>query len=343
MPITVSLRHVSLDDEQHFNALSYTWGDETPTTQIAIHDGETLGFVSARRNLLEFLKEARQSTGEWSSEWIWIDQISINQDDQNERGHQVSQMGKLYSIAQMTLVWPWSWPESSVEPEQTTPATSQLDMNKLLCDDAHLTAVWKRSKKPEFPLLLLRHLTFGLYVRLREAPYWKRLWIIQEIVLARQCFIMISGKLWDLKHFIRLATWLIYLRRRDEDEEGVTFLWNLMNIVDLRTSRRKSLDRKILRVLGSSIPYGWDKVKNMILCLLTGYTVSWGFFTRIYISNPTTRSQNENCFAKFCTCKSQNSRVSDLTDGAEFTGYCRNGRILASNCPKTVSGIWTSN
>lgn len=263
LPITVSLRHVSLDDEQHFNALSYTWGDETPTTQIAIHDGETLGFVSARRNLLEFLKEARQSTGEWSSEWIWIDQISINQDDQNERGHQVSQMGKLYSIAQMTLVWPWSWPESSVEPEQTTPATSQLDMNKLLCDDAHLTAVWKRSKKPEFPLLLLRHLTFGLYVRLREAPYWKRLWIIQEIVLARQCFIMISGKLWDLKHFIRLATWLIYLRRRDEDEEGVTFLWNLMNIVDLRTSRRKSLDRKILRVLGSSIPYGWDKALLM--------------------------------------------------------------------------------
>ena len=64
LPITVSLRHVSLDDEQHFNALSYTWGDETPTMQVAIHDGETLGFVSARRNLLEFLKEARQSTGE---------------------------------------------------------------------------------------------------------------------------------------------------------------------------------------------------------------------------------------------------------------------------------------
>lgn len=107
-PITLTLRHASLDDGQPFNALSYTWGDETPTTQISIYDSVTLGIVSVRRNLFEFLEEACQSTESWSLEWIWIDQISINQSDHTERCHQVGQMRRLYSVAQATLVWPYS-------------------------------------------------------------------------------------------------------------------------------------------------------------------------------------------------------------------------------------------
>lgn len=138
-------------------------------------------------------------------------------------------------------------------------------MNKLLCDETKPTDLWKMSKEPEFPPLL------RLYVRLREAPYWKRLWIIQEIVLARQCFIMISGKLWDLEDVITLATWVTYLMRRDPDEEGITFTLTLMNIEYLRTSRRKSLDRKILRIYGSTKSYGWDRALSM--SGLKNYTV----------------------------------------------------------------------
>ena len=204
-PITLELRHTNLHDGQPFVALSYTWGDESPTTQIATRDGATQGFVSVRRNLFEYLKEARQSAEEWSSEWIWIDQISINQDDHNERGHQVRQMRKLYSSARMVLVWPWSWPESIAEPEQPTPATSQLDMNKLLCDDMTLTTLYEGESKSGFPISLLSHLTFGLFVRLLKAPYWMRLWIIQEIALAPQCFIVISGNLWKLEYLIGLT------------------------------------------------------------------------------------------------------------------------------------------
>jgi hypothetical protein len=228
-PITLALRRASLDDGQPFNALSYTWGDETPTTQIAIHDGVTLGLVSVRRNLFEFLKEARQSTEPWSLEWIWIDQISINQNDHSERCHQVGQMRRLYSIAQATLVWPFSWSESSLEATQNILARYPVDLNALICASptqkmttTHF-AVKKGILQSDEPLL--SHFTYNLYIQLLTTPYWKRLWIIQEIVLASQHQIVISGLLWDLRAVKRVINhiheWLQVTIVDDEDVEDV--------------------------------------------------------------------------------------------------------------------------
>ena len=212
LPITVSLRHVSLDDEQHFNALSYTWGDETPTMQVAIHDGETLGFVSVRRNLFEFLKEARQSNEAWSSEWIWIDQISIKQENSKERCHQVGQMRKIYSIAKATLVWPFSWSKSSLEAMQRISAEYQFDLNGLICATPSYKAIMEslfESKGPPDQLgLLLLECTYGHYVQLLTTPYWKRLWIIQELVLASRYYIIVSGQLWQSNRIHELISFV---------------------------------------------------------------------------------------------------------------------------------------
>ena len=194
--ITVTLEHASLDDRPPFNALSYTWGDETPTTQIAIRDGVSQGFVPVRRNLFEFLKEARQSTKVWSSEWIWIDQISINQRDQDERGHQVGQMRKVYSMTQATLVWPWSWSEHSLEAARTSLAKRQVDSNQLICESPQFEGRESGNETNDSGKPLTKLLTYGLYTKILETPYWERLWIIQEVVLAPKYCIVLSGQLW---------------------------------------------------------------------------------------------------------------------------------------------------
>lgn len=216
-PITLELRHASLDDKPPFNALSYTWGDETPMTQIAIRDGVTQGFVSVRRNLFEFLKEARQSTGEWSSEWVWIDQISINQDDQNERGHQVGQMRNLYSITRATLVWPWSWSNNSFEIAELSSAEPEVDPKELIWDTLKRRVLvegylrsdqvdsnpddWSYEKDNSSGESLIDFFTHEHYIQCIGTPYWSRLWIIQEIVLARRWYIVLSGRLWRPDHF----------------------------------------------------------------------------------------------------------------------------------------------
>jgi hypothetical protein len=105
LPIALTLRHVSLDDNG-FCALSYTRGNDSPTFEVLVMDSTYPGLFHVRGNLYEFLHTASTSTQAWSNEWMWIDQICINQNDHTERCHQVNQMEKLYSTARATIVWP---------------------------------------------------------------------------------------------------------------------------------------------------------------------------------------------------------------------------------------------
>jgi hypothetical protein len=229
-PITLTLEHVSLKDGLYFNALSYTWGDETPTTQISICDDTSLGHVSVRRNLHELLKEARRSSEDWSSEWIWIDQISINQTDLGERGQQVGQMQLLYTVARATLVWPWSWSKSSVDIERTILAGQQIDLNEQVDLNEKIDfnepifnpqtqgAIVDASDRPTLSDIagrLLDVLTYGQYVTLAITPYWHRLWIIQEIVLASSCYIILSGQLYksyDVMEVVEIIEEVLQIR-----------------------------------------------------------------------------------------------------------------------------------
>ena len=267
--ITLALRHASLDHGQSFNALSYTWGDESPTTQIAIHDGVSLSFVSVRRTLFEFLKEARQSAEPWSLEWIWIDQISINQNDHSERCHQVGQMRRLYTIAQATLVWPFSWSESSLEARQNILARYPVDLNVLICGNSTQGLTTKQSSVKKGILHsdepLLNYFTYSLYVQLLTTPYWKRLWIIQEIVLASQHQIIISGLLWDLRAVKRVINhiheWLRVTIVDDEDVEDVER--RLYSFNDYRRDKMIERARETITQKSRKMWLSWDSALGL--------------------------------------------------------------------------------
>lgn len=69
---------------------------------------------------------------------MWTDQTCVNQGFHEERCHQVNQMGKLYSIAEATIVWPYAAPTEQsqiVRPVDkrgwTIPITEILDMQEI--------------------------------------------------------------------------------------------------------------------------------------------------------------------------------------------------------------------
>lgn len=105
-PITLELRHAKVDESGGFYALSYCWGEDNPVHRVPIHDGSEHGAVFVRVNLFHCLKFAHETTQDWSLDWIWIDQICIDQDKHKERCHQVGLMGELYTSANATVVWP---------------------------------------------------------------------------------------------------------------------------------------------------------------------------------------------------------------------------------------------
>ena len=100
-PIECDLIDYSLGESSgtrhHYDALSYVWGDPTKTRPI---------FVNGHRfNVRENLHAALCSLRCRSIEWMWIDAIAINQEDKQERGHQVRSMVRIYGRARRVIVW----------------------------------------------------------------------------------------------------------------------------------------------------------------------------------------------------------------------------------------------
>jgi hypothetical protein len=93
-------------------ALSYTWGD-TKDPYAILCQGQTL-FVT--RNLKEALWQLRESHDIFEGPacarsehnktlYFWIDAVCINQNDNDEKSHQVKLMWEIYSSADFVITW----------------------------------------------------------------------------------------------------------------------------------------------------------------------------------------------------------------------------------------------
>jgi hypothetical protein len=111
---------------------------------------------------------------------FWADAICINQDDILERNHQVNLMSKIYSQADLVITWLGEARENS---------TVALKL---------LTEVYQSVLCGGFdPTLFLRQVSPGEKIALLELlrrSYWKRLWIVQEILLAKDIILLCGNE-----------------------------------------------------------------------------------------------------------------------------------------------------
>ncbi|PMD13390.1 HET-domain-containing protein, partial [Hyaloscypha hepaticicola] len=89
-----------LSDEvvYHYCALSYVWGSSKDTMAILVDEKELLVTVSLGTALL-YLRDPR------IPRYLWADAICINQNDDEEKSIQVTQMGEVYKAARHTIIW----------------------------------------------------------------------------------------------------------------------------------------------------------------------------------------------------------------------------------------------
>jgi hypothetical protein len=91
---------------------------------------------------------------------LWIDALCIDQSNTRERNHQVQLMGRIY--AQATCVIAWLGIDA-----KTNDFLIEMPQHK----DYH-------------------NISVDLRMSFLDNDYWRRAWIIQEIVLARQVFLI---------------------------------------------------------------------------------------------------------------------------------------------------------
>lgn len=119
----------------------------------------------------QFLGTLAESLGseeiELCSPWMWIDAICIQQDDVNKRNHQVGFMSSIFRNADLVVVW----------------LGLEIDISQAFINGgiAIVETPWLTIPGSDHPHNLHD------YERLRSAcerPYWSRLWVVQEIILA---------------------------------------------------------------------------------------------------------------------------------------------------------------
>ena len=100
--ITCTLEITSIDASPTYSALSYEWGryqGEDPGEHVPPIMVNSLP-ISTTTNLSLALKYLDKDKSPY-----WIDALCINQEDDNERGHQVRMMARIYQGAERVYAW----------------------------------------------------------------------------------------------------------------------------------------------------------------------------------------------------------------------------------------------
>ncbi|EWZ36467.1 hypothetical protein FOCG_03645 [Fusarium oxysporum f. sp. radicis-lycopersici 26381] len=157
-PIVCTLRPVARDDAE-YHALSYEWGDESKNDPfITVNDCK----VQIRTNLFDALKTIRQPTENLQ---LWVDAVCINQSDVWDKSQQVAMMGETFTKAVSVISW-------------LGPAKDDSDLAMDLMSDAN-------SLEANLPSFSKNSRELKALFSLCHRRYWRRVWIIQELYLAK--------------------------------------------------------------------------------------------------------------------------------------------------------------
>ena len=159
-----------------YQALSYTW-DSQIFYQFVWCDNRVLPIT---QNLYDALKRIRQPS---SSAMLWVDAICINQTDIAERNHQISLMRQIFNRAGHVIAW--------LGEEDTDTQSAFALVEKISAATTNVTpdAVRDNFWTPQFMenmgLPRLPSAQWYTLSKLFGRPYFKRIWVVQELVVSK--------------------------------------------------------------------------------------------------------------------------------------------------------------
>lgn len=231
--LVLELRNDSLSDEPiQYAALSYVWGRDASQEMVEVEINGAPFLIT--RNLHAGLGRLLRAVGHDMVPWLWIDAICINQADDFEKSWQVSQMGAIYSQADIVYmmlgsgtaetdramdfiarVGPRAVASGALglhsrdhyeslrqyiaarppSPSQGSDETYEGDSNlaRFMYDLLHESCLYP-SSPPE------KAVGVGIEELLTK-DYWSRVWINQEVALARRAMVICGERSVSLDDF----------------------------------------------------------------------------------------------------------------------------------------------
>ncbi|KAH6651851.1 heterokaryon incompatibility protein-domain-containing protein, partial [Truncatella angustata] len=185
--------YASQEEGFGYNALSYTWGGLEHTLDGVEHPphifldwhkfevGENLYWA------IQYIRRADKDV------YLWVDAICINQEDEQEKGHQVKQMGEIYSAAEEVFIWLGpSNDDIGVLMEWITSIDVQATEAQAIGNNEDWISLCSRfmDVRPDKPSQISRSRQIGALTELLGRPWFNRVWILQEVAKARTAKIL---------------------------------------------------------------------------------------------------------------------------------------------------------
>ena len=217
-----NIHTISLETPPIYDALSYSWGDESqddpdlPTDVLssllrAFESGPKFLRCNGRillisSNLYNALRRLRDK----SIKYLWVDRVCIDQSNILERTEQVRLMGKIYSKARLVVVW------LGEEDSHTVPAFDLMDRISKLATESSAQSFHTNSSDifdpdalqamglPSFPSAEWESMH-----RLFERRWFQRSWVIQEVALAEYAIVVCGCRVFNWDDVGRTGQYLV--------------------------------------------------------------------------------------------------------------------------------------
>ncbi|KAF2187518.1 HET-domain-containing protein [Zopfia rhizophila CBS 207.26] len=163
-PIQCQLFNYSLHESKgshRYDALSYVWGGSDKPQSISIDNHD----LPVTANLHAALSRLRNHSFE---RIIWVDAVCIDQENLKERGHQVQLMAKIYSKANRVIVW----------------LGDRADDSDRAVEEILVAAGKQSTHSPAYKM------PQQAILALLQRPWFRRIWVLQEVAAARCVRIM---------------------------------------------------------------------------------------------------------------------------------------------------------
>ena len=174
--VSYTLSHLSLDEKPQYEALSYTWCDETGDAGLnmsIIVDGHA---IPVTKNLEAALSQLFTDEDEKT---LWVDALCINQADVLERNEQVGKMKIVYQEAIGVVTWLGPEYDESRNAFKLLRSFLKNGIKKTVYDGTEPADLHEAA--PE-SVVKDTHAVIKLFNR----QYWQRSWVVQEVSLAKR-------------------------------------------------------------------------------------------------------------------------------------------------------------
>jgi hypothetical protein len=180
--------YTALLSAQPYEALSYCWGDPEVTEAVTCNNAK----VQVTVNLAAALQALRRTD---QPRLLWVDALCINQSSITERNEQVAIMRDIYNTAATTIVWLGDMADDSDDAMALVPDLIQV--RAAFCGETN--GAWESPNKVQSihalaeedldsyhirPVLDEKRRT--AFLRLLDRPWFSRVWVVQETVMARK-------------------------------------------------------------------------------------------------------------------------------------------------------------